>query len=206
MNALYSVGQTVPFARIVREHRAALLPLGLVLALNLALLGIVVLPLSRRVAVGEERVEAAEREQIAAIREFTQAEGLSAGKIRAVRDLEMFYEQVLPSNVTAARRLFLKMQVLARTGTLEHRRTDTVEEEFRGSSLRRVGAQMTLSGDYDDIRALIYDIETSPDFIVIDRVVLTEGQDASSPLSVSMGVSTYYRVRSGAARIVSDGR
>jgi hypothetical protein len=65
---------------------------------------------------------------------------------------------------------------------------------------------MTLSGNYDDIRALIYEIETSPDFVVIDRVVLTEGQDANSPLSVAMGVSTYYRVPPGPAQVVSNGR
>lgn len=206
MNALYSVGQTVPLSRVVREHRAALLPLGLVLALNLLLLIIVVLPLSRSVAASEQRVQAAEREQLVAAKEFAEAEALREGKTRAMRDLDMFYDEVLPSSVTSARRLFLKMQVLARNGNLEHRRTDTVEEEFRDSSLRRVSAQMALSGDYDDIRALIYEIETSPDFVVIDRVVLAEGQDENAPLAVSMGVSTYYRVRPGATQNVSDGR
>ena len=44
---------------------------------------------------------------------------------------------------------------------------------------------MTLSGDYDDIRALIYELETSPDFFVIDNMALSEGGDANAPLTLA---------------------
>jgi hypothetical protein len=204
MKALYSVGQSVPLARVVREHRAALLPLGVVLALNLVVLIIVVLPLSRSVTSSEQRAQAAEQEQAAAAAEFRRAEALREGKARATRDLDTFYREVLPSNLTVARRLFAKLQIQAREHDVHFQSGTADEEELRESNLRRLTGQTVLSGDYDDIRALIYDLETSPDFLVIDRVVLAEGEDTNAPLSVTMGVSTYYRVPS--ARTGADGR
>src|SRR5688572_12508180 len=99
MNALYSAGQTVPLGRVIREHRAALVPLGVVLALNIVVLLAVVLPLSSRVGSGEQRAEVAAREQAAAEAEYKQAEGLRDGTARATEDLSTFYRQVLPSSV-----------------------------------------------------------------------------------------------------------
>jgi hypothetical protein len=40
---------------------------------------------------------------------------------------------------------------------------------------------------------LLYDLETSPEFVVIEHIILAEGQTASSPLALSMELSTYYR-------------
>jgi hypothetical protein len=62
---------------------------------------------------------------------------------------------------------------------------------------------LTLPGDYDDIRAMIHDIETAPEFIVIDNIVLAEGRDAGA-LSWALALSTYYR--GAAARTAADGR
>jgi hypothetical protein len=52
----------------------------------------------------------------------------------------------------------------------------------------------SLAGDWDDIRQLIYDIETGPDFIVIDNVGLSEGSEPNAPLALELQLSTYYRV------------
>ena len=54
--------------------------------------------------------------------------------------------------------------------------------------------QCSLEGDWDDIRQLIYEIETGPDFIVIDNVALSEGEGANAPLALALEISTYYRV------------
>src|SRR5687768_9258870 len=105
MKAIFSVGSEVPLSRVLGEHRAALLPLGIVLAINIVLLLVVVLPLSQRVNTNDERAQTAEKEQLAAEAEFRQAEGLREGKARATEDLETFYKQVLPAGVSAARRI-----------------------------------------------------------------------------------------------------
>ncbi len=52
----------------------------------------------------------------------------------------------------------------------------------------------SLTGDWDDIRQLIYEIETGADFVVIDNVRLVEGAEANAPLSLTLDLSTYYRV------------
>ena len=73
MKPLYSASANVPVSRIVYEHRKALVPLGIVFAVNVLLLLVVVLPLSRRTAANEARAVAAEREEAIAAAEFKQA-------------------------------------------------------------------------------------------------------------------------------------
>lgn len=193
MNPLFGYGAPVAFARVAREHRAALVPLGLVLAVNVAVLVALVLPLSRRVSSNESRAEAATRQQAIAAAEFKQAEAMRDGKAKASTDLETFYTKVLPTSVATARRMtHVKFQQRAREHNVQFQRGATTEEQGRGSALRRLTVAMTLSGEYDDIRAFLYELETSEDFVIIDNVVLTEGGDTDEPLSVALEVSTYF--------------
>ena len=52
MRALFTFGADVPAGRALSEHRRWLVPLGLVLAINLAVLTLVVLPLRQSVQSG----------------------------------------------------------------------------------------------------------------------------------------------------------
>ena len=196
MKALYSSGTPVALARVLRDHRTALIPLGVALAINLVVLAGVVLPLSRRVATNERRAEAAAQAEADANNEFRQAEAVREGKARATTDLDTFYRQVLPADVTAARRALQKVRMLALEHDVKYERGATDTEEVRDSSLERFTVTMTLSGDYDDIRALLYSLETSVEFVVVDKIVLAEGLDPNAPLSLSLELSTYYRAPS----------
>jgi Tfp pilus assembly protein PilO len=208
MNPLFGAGTAVAATRVLREHRAALVPLVIVLAINAVVLGVVVLPLSQRVAANQTRADAAERTQTAATAEFKQAQSIRDGKARASTDLEKFYKEVLPTDVAAARRMtHLRFQQKAREHGVQFQRGATGEEQLRESVLDRLTVSMTLSGDYDDIRALIYDLETSPDFFVIDNMALTEGGDPNAPLTLAMEVSTYFRTdRVPVAQAGTNGR
>jgi Tfp pilus assembly protein PilO len=207
MRALYSVAGEVPLGRVMREYRAALLPLGIVLIINLVVLVAVVLPLSQRVTANEQRAIAAERQRVVAQAEFKRAEALRDGKAQATDDLQTFYERVLPSSVQSARRILsLRPQQQAREFNVQFQSGGTAEEELAESRLLRLTTQMRLSGDYDDIRGFIYALETSPDFIVIDNLKLAEGIDTNAPLSVYLQVSTYYRAPQYAAARAVDGR
>ena len=204
MKALFSVGTRVPLSRVTREHRTALLPLGIVLAVNVVLLIFVVWPLSQRVSTNERRAAEAETQLLAAEREFKQAEEARTGKARATTDLESFYKDVLPPGVSAARRMIdLQLQQKARAHGVRWQRQTMNEEELRDSSLGRLAASVTLLGQWDDIRAFIYELERSPDFVVIDNIVLAEGLDSNDPLTLSLEISTYYR--NTAARAVDQG-
>ena len=184
----------VPLSRIVREHRAALLPLAVVLVINIAVLAVVVWPLSQRVTSNESRAIAAERAQAAANADFRRVEGALQGTARASTDLETFYGRILPSDITAARRMtHLRFQQKAREHGVRYQRGTTTEEQLDDSSLARLSVSVALSGEYDDIRSLLYELENSDDFFVIENVSLTEGNSDDNELSVALLVSTYYR-------------
>lgn len=200
MKGLYVAGVSVPWRRVVREHRAGLLPLGVLCAINLVVLVALVVPLSQRVSANEQRAATTAQAAAAAEAEFRQAEAVRDGKSRASADLETFYKQVLPANVPAARRIVpSRVYKLAEAHGVAYQRGTTDTKERQGSALEQFTFSLTVTGDYDDLRAFLYELETSPEFVVIDHILLTEGQDATAPLTLSMDLSTYYRLPVGPA-------
>lgn len=208
MRALYSVTGHVPFGRVIREHRAALLPIGVVLALNLIALVAVVLPLVQRVSSNQQRAETAERVRAQAEAEFKRVVTVRQAQTQASADLSTFYAEVLPSDVATARRILnLKLPQMARQHDLHYEGSGTTEEAIRESNLLRLTTAVRLSGEYENIRAFIYALETSSDFVVIDDLRLSAGTETEAPLDVSVRVSTYYRTpEAAAAETGGDGR
>ena len=195
MKALFTVGSEVPFARVVSDHRRVLVPLGAVLVINVVVLLAVVLPLRRSVASGDVRARTSSQALAEAAADFKDAEGTREGQGQARKDLERFYKDVLPADVSAARRLTnLKLGQMVRQHDVNFQRSASTPEAGRDSELERLKISYALSGDWEDIRMLIHAIETGPDFVVIDNVVLQEGSEASAPLSLTLDLSTYYRV------------
>jgi Tfp pilus assembly protein PilO len=183
----------VPLGRVLAEHRRWLWPVGVLLAANLAVLGLVVLPLTRAVDASETRAATAEAALMAAAEDYRDAEATRDGKAQATSDLDTFYEDVLPADITTARRItHLKLQQLAREHGVDYERMGATPESVRDSRLDRLRVSMVLSGEYDDIRAFLYDLETSSDFVVIDNMVLAEGQQLQAPLALTLELSTYY--------------
>ena len=116
------------------------------------------------------------------------------GKSRASAELTTFYSDVLPRDLAGARRLtYLRLAQLARESDLEYRRATYAPVVESGSTLTRLQIQMVLEGTYADMRAFIYQLETSPEFVVIDNVQLAEGADDGGSLVVTLDLSTYYR-------------
>jgi Tfp pilus assembly protein PilO len=199
MKSLFSVGVEVPLARALREHRAWLVPLAIVLIVNAGLLLAVVLPLSRAVAANEQREQAAGQALAAAERDVKLAEALRDGKAQATTDLDAFYRDVLPDDVSAARRLtHVKLAQMASTHDVLYERGSTTLEKLRESTLARLHVKMSLTGEYADIRAFLHELETANDFVVVDNMALTEGdEDKKGGLSLALEVSTYYRAQAG---------
>jgi len=52
---------------------------------------------------------------------------------------------------------------------------------------------MELAGSYADIRDFIHEIESSPEFVVIDDVALAEGVQNDPVLRLTLQLSTYFR-------------
>lgn len=195
MRALFSFGSEVPWSRVVADHRRALIPVGIVLAINIIVLLAVVMPMRRSVESGESQANQSAAALNAAVADLKEAEAMRDGQAQAGTDLEKFYSEVLPANFAVARRTTgLKMAQLARSHDVSLLRGAATPELLRNSPLERLKLSYSLEGDWDDVRQFIYEIETGPDFIVIDNVGLAEGAGGNAPLSLLLDISTYYRV------------
>jgi hypothetical protein len=180
--------------RILREHRAWIWPLAVLAGLNvLALVG-GVLPMSRTVAASEQRAADAAEDATAAAAELAAARATRDGRDNATRELAVFYEDVLPGNVAGARRLLqLKIAQLARAHDITFARSVATPESIRDSDLARLKATVDLVGRYRDVRQFLYELETSHEFVVVDAIQLSEGEDLAGPLDLTIEVSTYFK-------------
>jgi Tfp pilus assembly protein PilO len=194
MKALFGMAEAVPLSRVVSDYRLWIITLVIGLAANVAALTVVVLPLAASADATAARAARAARTLQDARADLKAAEQTRDGSAQAAQDLDRFYREILPADVGVARRLtHLKLSQMARERSVTFQRSAASPEEVRDSTLERLRVSYALAGDYDDIRGLIYDIETAPDFLVIENVFLSEGDDEQSPLTLTLDLSTYYR-------------
>lgn len=181
-------------ARIARDHRRILVPLVVLALVNVALYTLAVYPLSLKVGSSVRRTAIAGDQLRAAGREADAVHATLARTEQAEGDLAHFYKDVLPSDVSGARRLtYARLAALADSHNLTiERRTYAVDETYKGR-LERLEIAMTLSGDYSDIREFIYAVETAPEFVVIEDVGLAAGAKADAGLTVGLRLATYFR-------------
>ena len=180
--------------RAIAEHRRVVLALTIALAANLLVYVLVVYPLAERVANIEQRNQSAAQALALARTEHTQATGTLTGKARATAELATFYREVLPRDLAGARRLtYLRLARLAREANLEYQRSQYAPQVDNDSTLTRLQIQMVLSGTYAEMRDFIYQLETAPEFVVIDNIQLAEGGEETGSLVVTLDLSTYFR-------------
>jgi Tfp pilus assembly protein PilO len=178
---------------MLQEHRRPVFALGALLLLNLAVYGAVVVPLSRSVASIEDRDRAADRELREARAEYERASSTLKSQEVVSRDLERFYDDVLPRSWSDARRMtYLRLQQVARDSDLVFQEYKGEPEQEKGSSLTRVNVELILRGTYEAVREFVYRLDTSPEFVVIDDIGIAEGAD-SGMLVLTLQLSTYYR-------------
>jgi Tfp pilus assembly protein PilO len=180
--------------RALAEHRRFALALAIGFAVNVLVYVLFVFPLAQRVANVEQRNAQAGQGLTAAQADFAQANGTLTGKDRAATELATFYKDVLPPDLPGARRLTqLRLRQLARESDLRFDRDQYQEEEIRNSTLKRLRITMVLSGDYEDMRSFIHQLEAAPEFVVIDNVQLAGGDANSDAQVVTLAMSTYFR-------------
>ena len=181
--------------RIVAEHRRAVWFIAGALILNAALLALVLLPLSRKVHGGEQQAQAANAELLAARRDHAAARATVTGKGQADAELKKFYQDVLPADQSGARRLlYLNIDQLARHSNLSDVKISFDTKSERQGDLQRLTMTLSLSGEYPNIRRFIHQLESAPEFRVLDSVALVQGEEgAGRGLNLTAHVSTYYR-------------
>lgn len=195
MKALFAFGADVPISRVLADYRRWLVPVAIVLAINLVVLAFVVLPLRQSVQSSASRAEASAESLREAMADLKNAEATRDGQSQASTDLDRFYAEVLPGDLTMARRItHVKLAQILRAHDVTFKSGAATPESLRGSTLERLAVNYQLTGDWEDIRQFIYELETGPDFIVIDNVQLAEGSEANAPLALTLDLSTYYRI------------
>ena len=186
--------------RIFGEKRGILIPLVVALLVNVGVYALVVYPLGVKSATAADRAVAAANSRQAAERDMASAGALVEGKARADQELATFYQKVLPANSDDARRLtHARLPALARKANMKFTEQRAAEDSQlqKDSQFGRVRTRMVLEGDYSSVRQFLYELETTPEFIIVDDVTLAQS-DATRPLMLTVEVSTYYRqARSG---------
>jgi Tfp pilus assembly protein PilO len=179
--------------RVAAERRRVILPLVVVFVANIIVYAAGVYPLAQRVANIEQRDRAAEQALAQARREHAAARGALTGKERASVELATFYKDVLPADLRGARDLtYLRLNQLAREAGLKISNLDVGIKPERGSTLDRFEISLDLVGTYDAIRAFIYQLDTAPEFVVIDDVSLSDQPGPERTHQLSMRLSTFY--------------
>jgi Tfp pilus assembly protein PilO len=180
--------------RIIAEHRRAVWLIAAGLIVNAALLAVVVLPLSQRARGQEDQARASSAELLAARRDRDAARATVTGKSQADAELRKFYREVLPTDHSGARRiLYLSVDQLARSSNLLVVRHRIDPDTDQRSDLQRLTMTVNLTGEYTNIRRFIHELETSPEFRILESVALAQAEEGERDLNVTAYVSTYYR-------------
>ena len=187
--------------RIVSEKRGALVPLVVALVLNIGVYVLVVRPLAAKSETSVDRAASAAQARRAAERDYASADALVRGTSTASQELTTFYGKVLPANfVEASRMTRVRLPALARKANMRMLSLNGEDdlESKRRSQLGRLRWRMTLEGGYESLRQFLYELETTSDFIIVDDVSLGQTEQ-SKPVTVTVELSTYYRIdRNGA--------
>ena len=178
--------------RILHEKRTPITVVAIILAIDVVLV-FAVYSWSTRASRAETRAAQAMEQRVQAQVTHAAVSATSANKTNADSELQGFYTEMLPSGLEGARIISSPFLVkLAEDTNLVLERRTSVPEKERESLLARLRTTMVLAGEYEDIRQFIYELETAPEFILIEEVVLSQGDESEEEVVLTLGLSTYY--------------
>jgi Tfp pilus assembly protein PilO len=186
----------IDWRRVLQEKRRLVLPLVVAAVVNVGVYLLVVYPLTGRTASVEARAQAATVSLARASNEFRAAEATRAGRTRVDTQLTRFYGGVLPRDLTSARRLtHLWLARVAEEANLDAGRRTFAAKQEKDSALEELSGAMVLTGDYRDVRRFLHTVETSPEFVIIRQVSLSQNERANA-LTLTLQLATFYRAQS----------
>lgn len=181
--------------RVFVEKRVWIIGVAAGIVLNIAAYLFVVHPMALRAEGVADRAVAAKQALAVTERDLDVARGLVTGTSRADQELATFYGDVLPADQNSARRLtYLSIYHLARKMNVKFldRKTET-EPVKKDARVGRWKIRAEFQGNYDNLRQFIYQLESAPEFVIIDDVALSQN-DPAKPLTLLIELSSYYRL------------
>ena len=125
------------YKRILAERRRWIVPIVAALVVNLVAYAVWVYPLRGQVQEAERRDQVARQTLATAQRDQQAAQGMLVGKDQAASDLKTFYRDVLPANLSGARRItYVRLSKLAQESNLRFQGCVWVLKVARESTLR----------------------------------------------------------------------
>ena len=179
--------------RILNEKRWAITVVTVSIVIDLALYALAVLPWSVAVTNARQRVVIANSSLTAAVQARAAAQATVDGKLEADQELQNFYKEILPTDLSEARGItFARLeQAASRNNLVMERRSSSTDHEA-GSRLARLQMTMFLKGDYRDMRGFLSDLEASDDFIVIEEISLAQDNASENTEALTLGLATYF--------------
>ena len=179
--------------RVLSEKRAAAVLVAAVLAIDAALYAFAVYPWTLKVANADQRAATAAANLESARQRFETARATADGKTQADAVLHTFNREILPQDLAGARAItFARLASLAGDHDLVMERRASLPDRDEHSRLARLRVSMLLKGGYRDMRRFIYALETAPEFLVIEEIVLSQGDAADDAEVLTLGLATYY--------------
>ncbi len=179
--------------RVVSEKRLFVGLAAVGVLADAGLYGLAVYPWTLRVESADRRATTATANLETARQRFEIARLAAEDRNRAEAELRAFRHEILPGDLAGARSLtFARLAALAGDHHLVMERRASAPDREEGSRLARLQVSMLLSGAYRDIRRFIHAIETAPAFLVIEEIVLSQGDETEAGEVLSLGLSTYY--------------
>jgi Tfp pilus assembly protein PilO len=182
--------------RILAEKRVVAFPLLLVLVINVLVYALVVYPLAQRSAGAADRAAVATAALRAAERDYAAAQALVKGRVQAQEELATFYDKVLPQDFVAARTVtYARPPALAKKANLRYEAGSfAIDQSIKEGRVGVLRTKIVLQGEYENLRRFLFDLETSPEFIIVDGVTLVQSE-AGKALTFNLELSTYYRAK-----------
>ncbi len=128
-----------------------------------------------------------------------------ASKDRADIELRKFYGEILPKDYqTAIGVANFSLGRLAEQARVTFKAGQWDRETVKDSKLSRVTGQVTLIGEYSNIRKFLYEVETAQEFVIIESVALSSASTTQSDSLLELGISvaTYYVADTRTAAVI----
>jgi hypothetical protein len=189
--------------RVLAERRSVVLPIAILLVANIGVMALGVFPLKRAVVSAQNSALESGKNLVDAQRKLKAARDQKTSKDRADIELKKFYSEILPADLNGPQGAvtlasFWLQHVAAESGMQFKTASGFTQEQVKGSPLIRYSGQVVVSGDYPNFRKFLYIAETSQEFLIIERVDVSQPALAQGgALDITLSVSTYFRGAAG---------
>ena len=185
--------------RVLAERRSIVLPILILLVGNIGVMALGVFPLKRAVVIAEDSALESSKNLVDAQRRLKAARDQKTSKELADLQLKQFYGEILPTCLNCpkgamALASFFLEHVASESGMQFKSASGFSQEQVKDSPLIRYSGQVVVTGDYPNFRKFLYIAETSQEFLIIEKVDVSQPALAQGgALEITLNVSTYFR-------------